>query len=164
MEQSDQDIQETSSLPISQLLSGGGEGEAVSNTERESQHEDQQESSTEDSSTEEQSISSFSSCATIGLVNSHTIIETKVMPVYEDKMVWFKQNSLNEFQKWYIENKQALERLIVIRKQDNQCVKKYQDILQRLIKVFNIHYTKAKAHIRKVLQEIDDGIDDQKRR
>ena len=93
--------QETSSSPTSSLPTEGGEEEEAVPNMSENQQEDKRASSTDDAASDNVddnlSVLSFSSCGTVGLANSQLIIETKVMPIYEEKNVCDKQESLDQF-------------------------------------------------------------------
>ena len=161
----EQSFQETSSLPTSQLSPGGEEEEAVSDVMADGQHQEQKTSSTDDSASDSHddnvSISSFSSCGTVGLAGSRVIIETKVMPIYEGKNVCDKQESLDLFTKWFLETEQSLMITIEKGKSKGKSVTKYEEILRKTTQLFNKFYAEAEAHVNELFDRLDEEIDQQ---
>ena len=148
----EQSPRETSSLPTSQLSpEGGEEEEAVSNVMADGQHREQRTSSTDDSASDNQdesvSIVSFSSCGTVGLENSQVILQTKILPVFQNEDGRLKQRSFDEFQLWYREVKERLEDIIKSRGLRSEPVSKYERLLKNITLIFNKIYVKAEAHI-----------------
>ena len=116
--EADQSPQETPSLPTSCLSPGGGEEEeAVCDVMADGQHREERTSSTDDSASESHednvSISSFSSCGTVGLAGSRVIIETKKIPVFEENEKSIKQKSIDasklQFQEMVNKFKEAMK-------------------------------------------------------
>ena len=155
--------QRTSSSPTSFLSPGGGEEEeAVSNVMADVQPQEQRTStdgSASDDHDDSVSISSFSSCGTVGLQNSYLIVQTKVMPVFEDKEPYDKQKSLDEFKLWFRETKQRLEETAEDRRRKGMSSNKYEKILDRVILLFNKFYAKAEAHIKERFDRLDEELD-----
>ena len=155
--------QRTSSSPTSLLSPGGGEEEeAVPNVMADVQPQEQRTStdgSASDDHDDSVSISSFSSCGTVGLQNSHLIVQTKVMPVFEDKEPYEKQRSLSEFKLWFRETKRCLEETVEERRADGRSFVKYEKILDKVIVLFNKFYAKAEAHIKERYERFDEELD-----
>ena len=125
----------------------------------------QRTSSTDDSASDSHddnvSISSFSSCGTVGLAGSRVIIGTKVMPIYEGKNVFDKQESLDLFTKWFLETEQSLMITIEKGKSKGKSVAKYEEILRKTTQLFNKFYAEAEAHVNELFDRLDEEIDQQ---